>query len=79
MTEHVYLSAACFHSHHSSCDVECSFCPAVCVCPCHAGDERIERAKRERQMVEDRETVEASEREILVRLVIRSLHRRVFG
>jgi hypothetical protein len=44
---HVYLSTACFHGEHGYCDAmtgqqgakrpaTCKFCPARCVCPCHA-------------------------------------------
>lgn len=35
MSEHMYLSTACFHERHEECRRVCKFCPAPCNCSCH--------------------------------------------
>lgn len=37
MSEHVYLSTACFHELHDACRLRCPFCDVYCSCDCHDG------------------------------------------
>ena len=43
MDNHPYLSTACYHELHESCRLQCKFCEATCVCPCHAKKEPLAR------------------------------------
>jgi len=33
---HRYVSTACHHELHGECRMVCKFCPARCLCSCHA-------------------------------------------
>ena len=35
MSDHDYLSTACFHGLHAPCRKQCKFCDAQCRCSCH--------------------------------------------
>lgn len=36
-----YLSTACLHHRHKECRLTCKWCPAKCVCACHAEEPGI--------------------------------------
>lgn len=38
VSDHDYLSTACFHAEHERCRRSCKFCSAQCRCHCHDSD-----------------------------------------
>ena len=38
MSDHSYISTACYHFQHEACRLTCKFCDSRCECPCHEAE-----------------------------------------